>query len=290
MSQKYQNSDEQHPSEYAYHILRGAVEKFQKGVADLTDKEFDQVRQQADKTLELESRVLASSEAQEIVIEQSQVDKAVQEIAARYPDYESFAEDMNNNGISEKTLYRALYRELLFDTVMNMVGSRRPDVSDIDVQLFYQMHKERFDLPEMRHVRHILITINPEFVENEHNNARKRIDKVRAQLVADPALFEELAIKNSECPTAMQGGFLGKVKKGMLYPELDEVLFQMQENEISQVVESEVGYHILLCEKIDLPKTKTLAEAKDGIRKVLEERGMRNCQKAWLDELRRGEK
>ena len=289
MNQKIQNRGEQHSSEYAYHILRGAVEKYQKGVADLTDKEFDLVCKQADKTLELESRVLASTEAQEIVIQQAQVDKAVQEIAGRYPDYESFLEDMNNNGMSEEALYRALYREILFDAVMNKVASRRPDVSEIDVQLFYQIHIDRFKLPEIRHARHLLITINPEYADNKRNEARNRIDKLYAQLVPNPASFENLVMKNSECPTALQGGFLGKVKKGMLYPELDEVLFQMQENEISQVVESEVGFHILLCEKIDLPKKTTIAEAKDKIRTILEQRGMRNCQKAWLADLQRGQ-
>ncbi|MGD8999499.1 MAG: nitrogen fixation protein NifM [Granulosicoccaceae bacterium] len=290
MNHKLQKTDDQRPPEYAYHVLRGAVEKYSKGVVDLTDEELALVCKQADKTLELESRVLASSEAQEIVIQQTQVENAIKELAGRYPNYDEFLDDIHTNGMTEDTLHRALHRELLFDAVMNKVASRGADISDIDVQLFYQLHMDRFDVPEIRHARHLLITINPDYADNQRDKARQRIDKLHAQLTTSPSLFEELVMKNSECPTALEGGVLGKVKKGMLYPELDEVLFQMQENQISDVVETEVGFHILFCEKIDLPKKISFFEAKEKIKAVLEERRIRNCQKAWLAELGKGAK
>lgn len=290
MNHRLQNMDEHHPPEYAYHVLRGAVEKYSKGVVDLSDKELALVCKQADKTFELESKVINSNEAQDIVIQESQIDKAIKELAARYPDYKDFLDDMHSNGMTEDSLHRALYRELLFDAVMSMVASRGADISDIDVQLFYQIHIERFNLPEMRHARHLLITINPEFPDNKRGKAKNRIEKIYAELIADPASFENLVMKHSECPTAVQGGVLGKVKEGMLYPELDEVLFKMQENEISEVVESEVGFHILLCEKIELPKKLALSEVREKVKATLEERQTKNCQKTWLAELGRGVK
>ena len=290
MNHRLQNMHEQHPPEYAYHVLRAAVEKYSKGVVDLTDKELALVCKQADKTFELESRVISSNEAQEIAIQQSQVDQAINELAERYPDYQTFLDDIHSNGMTEDTLHRALYRELLFDAVISMVASRGADISDIDIQLFYEIHMDRFNLPEIRHARHLLITINPEFPDNKRGKARKRIEEIHSELISDPSLFENLVIKYSECPTSLQGGVLGKVKKGMLYPELNEALFQMQENEISKVVESEVGFHILLCEKIDSPKQLPLSEARDKIKSILEERRTKNCQKTWLAELGRGVK
>jgi peptidyl-prolyl cis-trans isomerase C len=290
MNYKLQSRDVQRPPEYAYHVLRGAVEKYSKGVVDLTDDELTQVCKQADKTLELESKVLASNEAQEIVIQQTQVENAIKELAGRYSNYDEFMDDLHNNGMTEDTLHRALYRELMFDAVMNKVASRGAQISDIDVQLFYQLHMERFDLPEIRHARHLLITVNSDYAENRRKQARKRINDLHKKLLADPSLFDELVTRHSECPTAMQGGVLGKVKKGMLYPELDKKLFNMQENEISEVVETDIGFHILHCEKIEPPKIISLAEAKDKIKAVLEQRRARNCQKAWLAELEKGAK
>lgn len=287
MNHKLKRLDEQYPPEYAYHVLRGAVEKYSKGIAELTDKELDLVCRQADKTFSLESLVLGSAEVQGIVIQESQVNSAIEELAARYEDYAAFIEDLNGNGVSEDTLYAALHREMLFDAVMNKVAARAPSISDIDVQLFYQMHLERFSSPEIRHARHILITINSEYEDNRREQALKRSQQLYLQLMHDNSQFETLVSKNSECPTAMQGGVLGRIKPGTLYPQLDEALFGMQEGEISKVLESEIGFHILLCEKIEPARELGLSEARAKIRPLLEERQLRNCQKVWLAELKR---
>lgn len=285
MSSSLKNIGDQNPPEYAYHVLRGAIEKYSKGVINLSNKELAVVCRQADKTFEIESKVISSKEASEIVIQQPQVENAVKELRSRYPDHDTFIEDLSSNGMTEEVLYRALHRELLFDAVMNRVGSRGAEISDIDVQLFYQLHVDRFDLPEIRIARHLLITINPEYPENTRKNAKKRIDQISSVLAADPGKFNDFVLKNSECPTGLQGGLLGKVKRGDLYPELDEALFNMKEDELSEVIETEAGFHILLCEKIEKPKNVSLSDARYKIKQILEERRRRNCQKAWLAEL-----
>jgi peptidyl-prolyl cis-trans isomerase C len=84
----------------------------------------------------------------------------------------------------------------------------------------------------------------------------------------------------------MDGGTLGEVKAGQLYPELDSVLFSMEEGEISQIIESEMGFHILLCEKIKPGKRVPFTKAEPKIREILEERQRRSCQKEWLAALK----
>ncbi len=268
--------------EYTYHVLRSAVEKFSKGVAELSESELQQAHKQAQRTFQLESKVLASGEAQSVVIQESEIEKAVQELAGRYPDFQTFHADLEANGVTQEALYRALYRELLFDAVMKKVASRGYAISDLDVQIFYQLHKTRFSSPEIRHARHLLITVNEEYEENSRAEALQRIHSLREKIISNPGSFEELVVRHSECPTALQGGTLGKVRQGVLYPQLDEVLFSMHENEISEVVESEVGFHILWCEKIEPARQVTLREAESRIRPLLEERQRRNCQKMWL--------
>jgi peptidyl-prolyl cis-trans isomerase C len=281
--------EEQTP-EYGYHLLRASIEKFGKGVHELTNAELGETQEQADRTFALESRVLSSPEVQGVSIAQETVEQAVQELVARYPDREAFLQDLEANGITESTLHRALHRELLFDAVMQKQAAKVPPISDIDVDLFYQLHREQFDIPETRLARHILVTINNEFEQNRRSVARKRISDIRKQLVSDPDGFADLAIRHSECPTAMQGGVLGKVKQGMLYPELDRALFALKENEISDVVESEVGFHVVLCEKIEPARVMGLDEARDRIRRLLEERARRKYQKEWLATLKEDSK
>lgn len=271
--------------EYSYHLLRGALEKFQKNIPELTDNQFQQAKTIADKTFALESIVLSTAEARDVVIPDSKLDEAMAELAGRYTDRQSFLQDLANNRLDEATLRSALHRELVFDVVMDRISTTAPEVSDIDIQIFYQLHKDRFTRPEKRKARHILITINPEFAENDRASASVRIDAIVEKLRKNPGRFEALAKKHSECPTAVEGGRLGEVERGTLFAELDEALFAMGEGEISSVIETEMGFHVLLCEKINRSITVPLSRARARIKTILQERQRKACQKAWLDKV-----
>ncbi|MEW8230795.1 MAG: nitrogen fixation protein NifM [Candidatus Thiodiazotropha endolucinida] len=273
--------------EFNYHLLRNALERFGRNPGQLEPGEFQQVYTSASKSFELESLVLASPEAKGVMISEQQLDQSIEEVVSRYAGKDEFLQDLEANDLDEESLRQALYRELMFDSVLQMVAANSSDVSDIDVNLFYAMHQERFELPEQRQGRHILVTINPDFPENTSDMARKRMEQILEKLAGRTNRFPEFAKRYSECPTAMEGGKLGEVKRGQLYPELDAMLFSMQENEISPVIASEMGYHILLCEMIQPAKRVPISKVKTKIREILEQRQSRNCQKAWLASLQK---
>ena len=275
------------PSAYAYHLLRASLDNFKKNPGMLDPAELGRARRQADKTYDLECLVLSTPEAAEVLVADEQMEAALAEIAARYESHEAMLLDLERNDLDEASLRRALQRELLFDGVMQRVGSRHAAVHDLDVRLFYEVHKKKFELPEKREVRHILITVNPEYEENMPEAARACIDRIKDKLGNRTGRFASLARKYSECPSALEGGRLGKVTRGQLYPELDTELFAMEEGAISSVVETEVGFHLLWCEKIDPGKQVPLSSVWPKIVEVLTARRRRNCQKAWIAELRR---
>jgi peptidyl-prolyl cis-trans isomerase C len=271
---------------YQYHLLRGALDRFSKNLAELDEQQLSEARRQADKTYDLESMVLASGEAREIVIPPEQIDAAFAEVLARYPDRSAFADDLRANGLNEDRLRQALHRELLFDGVMQRIAARRLTVSEIDARLYYELHAEKFCVPEQRGVRQILITINDDFAENHREAARARIEKIAQKLKRSPNRFADQARKHSECPSALEGGRLGSVRRGQLFPQLDAALFTLREGALSGVLESEVGFHLLLCEKVMPARSIPFSRAEPRIRTILDERNRRNCQKAFLKQLR----
>jgi len=271
---------------YRYHLLRGALEHFSKNLAELDERQMAVARVQADKTWGLESLVLGSPEATEIVIPAEQVDAAFAEVAGRYADDKALHADLAANGLDEARLRQALYRELVFDSVMQRVSSRRLKVSQIDARLYYELHPEKFSQPEQRTARQILVTINEDFVENTRPAARARIGRIAAKLAVSPNRFVDQARKHSECPSALEDGKLGTLSRGQLFAELDGALFAMREGGISDVLETEVGFHLLWCEKILPARTLPFSRAEAGIRQLLDKRNQRNCQKAWLKRLK----
>jgi peptidyl-prolyl cis-trans isomerase C len=275
-----------YPAEFNYHMLRYALNDFTQNILQLDSKQYNQVLNKAIKSYELESLVLTSAEANGVIISEQQLQTSIEQVSSRYQNETEFLQDLENNSLDEDSLRKALHRELLFDSVMQrVIAGNTTEISDIDVALFYELHLTRFSTAEKRLTRHILITINPDFPENTHQASLLKIHEIQAKLDGQASLFADFSKRFSECPSAMEGGKLGEVVQGQLYPELDEILFKMSENEISSVVKSEMGYHLLLCEKITPAKTISLVDASQRIREILQKRNEINCQKLWLAKL-----
>lgn len=276
------------PAALAYLELKTAHSLFGKSPAELAEDERTRVRNLADRQYGLEARVLRAPEAGDAMVPEVSLQAAFEEVHKRYSEEDEFHADLARNGLDHAGFMAALERELRVEAILEKVGSRATQVADIDVDLYYHYHPDQFRRPETRRARHILVTVNPEMPDNTAEIARARIEAVAARLVKQPKRFEEQALKHSECPTAMQGGVLGDVPRGQLYPELDTALFSMQAGQLSGVLESPLGYHLILCEAITEQRVLSLNQARAPIRDMLEQRRKRICQQAWLKQLQTG--
>lgn len=270
------------PASIHYRLLRVALDQFGKSPTGLDEQEYKQVRQIAAKEYLIEQSVLASEEARGVVVPASQVDKVVEQIASRYGDEDTFHQELADNQLRLQDLKVALERELRVEAVLALVASRTPAIDDTEANLFYYMNRDRFVRPEMRKARHILVTINPEFAENTREEALRRIEKIHQRVSKKPARFEEQAMKHSECPASMNGGLLGEVKDDTLYPELSAVLFKMKSGEVSEVIESPIGFHILFCESVTPGGIAPLADVIDKLRDQLQEKQRKLETRRWI--------
>lgn len=269
----------------AYLALKAAQKIYGKAPAALQPDESERVLNMAQKQHQLEARVLAAPEARDAMVPASTLDLAMQEIRGRYQNEDEFSDDMARNGLDEASFASALEREMKVEAILEKVGTRAESVSDMDVELYYQYHPEQFRRPETRLARHILITLNDTIPENTREAALKRISEIAARLAKEPQRFEEQALKHSECPTALDGGKLGDLPRGKLFPELDAALFGLNAGEVSGVIESELGFHVLRCDAVTVAGVLGFADAKQHIRKLLEQKRKRVYQQAWIKQL-----
>jgi peptidyl-prolyl cis-trans isomerase C len=268
-----------------YNLLRASLNLFKKSPNELADGELKQAKIQALNEYKIENKVLNAPEAASVVISGHELQRAYQEIRGRYEDETAFLSDLEINQLNDESLRAALQRQCKVNTVLDIIGSRSPKISDIEVGIYYHLHPEQFQLPERREACHIFISVNPDYPENTSEMALVRAQEIAQRLQKKPHKFAELALKHSECPTALQGGILGTVKRGALYPELDVVLFNLKAGQISNPVQSEIGFHVLLCKSIHRAETLSLAKATPKIRQLMSERAKRICQRAWLASL-----
>ena len=268
--------------ETAYLTLKLSQQLFQKGPDALDEEERRQVKRVAARQREIEQRILASPPAALVVLPEASIEACLQDIRDRYPDEIEFEADLARNGLAAGTLRQAVERDLKVEAVLEQVAAAVPAVSDTDVEIFYLQHRERFQRPETRSLRHILITVNGDLPGSTRAAALDKIAAIRARLISHPERFAEQALKHSECPTAMNGGLLGRVPRGKLYAEVEQAAFALAAGELSGVVESELGFHLVLCDTIEPATTVPLAEVRDKVGEHLAAARRAAAQKSWI--------
>ncbi len=145
-------------------------------------------------------------------------------------------------------------------------------VDEKEIREYYDSHQAEFGQPEQRHVAHILIAASAQATDAEKQAARAKAEQLLAQLKKDPASFARLAKQNSQdSGSASSGGDLGFIGRGMMPPAFDEAVFGLKSGEISGVVQTPSGFHIIKVLGIKPKTTLSLEQARTSIAQKLKQ-------------------
>ncbi len=122
-------------------------------------------------------------------------------------------------------------------------------VSENDVRKYYNDNLTRFQVPEMIEASHILIAYPRNATAEQKAEALKKAEEIAKKLKLDPTLFAALAKAESACPSKDNGGSLGKFKRGDMLKPFEDAAFALKKGEISGIVETQEGYHIIRCDE-----------------------------------------
>lgn len=136
------------------------------------------------------------------------------------------------------------------------------------MESYYFQNKSEFSQPEKVRASHILIRVNDFDNQTEVKNARNKINDILVQL-KNGANFAELAQQYSEDASAQNGGDLGYFKRGQMIKEFENTAFSLDTGEISNIVKTPFGFHIIKVTDHQKAKDLSFQEAKDSIAKKL---------------------
>ena len=157
-------------------------------------------------------------------------------------------------------------------------SDEKPTITDEEVESFYRQNLNRYSFPEQRSARHILLKTSEEDTEETLVQKREKAERI-LKLARSGEDFGALARQYSEGPTGPKGGDLGTFPRGRMVKAFDDAVFSLNEGEISDIVETQFGFHIIKLEKIEPAHTRTLAEAKSEI--VSQLQGQRSSELAF---------
>lgn len=136
-------------------------------------------------------------------------------------------------------------------------------VSDAELKAWYDSHKDRYQQPEERRASHILLMTGG---DADKAKAKAKAEEVLKELEKSPARFAELAKQYSQDPgSAANGGDLGYFGRGMMVKPFEDTVFKQKEGEISGLVQSEYGYHIIKLTGIKAAKQRSFEEVRAEI-------------------------
>lgn len=135
-------------------------------------------------------------------------------------------------------------------------------ISETEIKAWYDGHKDRYQQPEERRASHILMSSE----KLGKDKAKAKADEVLKEVRKNPAAFADLAKRNSDDPgSAAKGGDLGFIGRGMMVKPFEEATFSLKDGEISSVVETDFGFHVIKLTGMRAAKEKDLSEVKGEI-------------------------
>ncbi len=222
-----------------------------------------------------------------IEVSEQEIDSALE----RIKDARALTDDDLRAGLAQQGLTLEEYRknlkqQLLRNKLVNREVKSKIVITEDDINVYYDVHREKFAGELKYHIWNIFIRI-PEFAdESTRRLALEKMEAVITQLTQGRS-FESLAVDDPDSPMAPKGADLGLFKLDELSPELQEAVRGMKTGDFSPILKTDMGYQIIFVQKIVETESKSLATVKSEIHEILYNEAVDNRFQTWLKDLRK---
>ncbi|NNG01891.1 MAG: peptidylprolyl isomerase [Desulfobacteraceae bacterium] len=226
------------------------------------------------------------SQKKNILVKEEQVSSQIDELKKRYksePEYENALKEMKltQAELSERIKKGIAIQELMEKEVISLIT-----ISEADAKTFYDANPQYFKQPESVHASHILIKVDTNADESTKTEAKKKITDIQTK-VKNGEDFAELAKAFSEGPSGPKGGDLGFFNRGQMVKPFEDVAFALKKDEVSGIVETQFGYHLIKMIKKKQEGTTAFSEVKSRISDFLKKQKTQDKVGAYIETLKK---
>ncbi len=233
------------------------------------------------------NRILLEGAVKKLDIKASKelVDQRIDVYRKNFVSDETFKADLAKRGVTQDQMRREIEVGLEAEELFNRRTAHIKPSSDQEIRSFYDNNGDRFQQPERVRASHILLTVNKDDSDATRTQKKQQAQRILGELKSG-ADFAEAARKYSGCPSKEQGGDLGYFERGRMVPEFEKVAFTLKTGQLSGVVETQFGYHIIKVTDHGKPSTVPLDEAKENIARYLTDQKKQQAIMTYFDSLR----
>lgn len=205
-----------------------------------------------------------AAEASSLAVSDAELDKKITEIKAGVPEGQSLEDILATNKVDFSEWKKDLRSQMLVSKLVEEKTASVEEATPVEAATFYQENLDAFKTPESVRASHILIAVKPDDTDATKAEKKAKIIKLKNQIAAG-ASFETVAAENSDCPSSQRGGDLGSFSRGQMVPEFEKVAFTQEVGTVSDVVETQFGYHLIKVTDHQPESTQSLSEVSENL-------------------------
>jgi peptidyl-prolyl cis-trans isomerase C len=229
------------------------------------------------------------SKTRGITISQPEIDAKIAELKQQFPTEDAFQKALQARGLTLDGLKEDAQVDLRVNKLMDSEVSKLPGPSDAEAKDFYDKNPEKFKQDESVRASHILIRVDEKADAAAKQKARAEIEGVLKQARAG-ADFAKLAQEHSQDGSAAQGGDLNYFSRGQMVPAFEQVAFSLKPGQISDIVTTQFGYHIIKVIDHKPAHTVPFEEATGQIKQYLEQQKKQQHADEFIESLKKKSK
>lgn len=222
----------------------------------------------------------------ELPVSASDIDAEVQKVVTQVGGEENYKKALAAQHVTETEFRKELEKGARVNMLVNQACAHVPDPTEDEVAAFYEAHKAEYVTPPKVLCQHILVKSDRDDIPEAKSAAFEKIRAIRERILAGGDFAEE-AKKNSDCPSGREGGSLGWFGPGMMVPEFDKAAFSLKKGEVSDVVQTQFGYHIIYKADEKAGGAQTLVDVHDQIKDLLRHEARGRAMDAFVEDLRK---
>ena len=220
-----------------------------------------------------------------ITVEETAVNDRLGTLKGRFPSDEQFEAALKSMGLTLADLKIQLREGMAIKYLIERRFEEGTSVSNEETKAYYDGNPKDFLRPEQIQARHILIKVDPKAGKSEKAAAKKKIEKVEAKLKKGED-FGALAKEFSEGPSGTKGGDLGWFERGRMVKPFEEAAFALQPGEVSNVVETQFGYHLIKVTDKRAATKMAYADVKERLQQYLKDIKVEKEVRIYVAELK----
>lgn len=244
------------------------------------------LREQALDSLIAKALLAEAAAEQQVAASPEEIAEARTKIEASLPQGFTIDDVLQQRNVSNEQFEKELGEELRINKLLEQRAESVGEITDAELQAYYEENGERFQQPELVTARHILIATDPQDAEDAKAEKKAKAEQVRERLLAGEDFAAVAAAETDDPGSRETGGLYGPFPRGQMVPQFDEAAFTQPEGEIGPLVETRFGYHIIKVEKHEQPRAVPLDEVKTNLAAFLRSRKMQGVAQEYIDELR----